>query len=68
MKNLVLVKGVSKIIKNDAKEQKSRLIGMLLGILGAGLLVYLLTGKKQLKLVKAQLEQSRIFNAVFSFN
>ena len=45
MKNLVLIKGVNKIIKNDAKEQKSRFIGMLLGILSAGLLVYLLTIK-----------------------
>ena len=34
----LLIKGVSETIQNEAKEQKGRFIGMLLGILGARLL------------------------------
>ena len=34
----LLIKGVSKIIKNEAKEQKGGLLRMLLGTLGASLL------------------------------
>ena len=41
----LLIKGVSEAIKNEAKEQKGRYIGMLLGPLGAILLGNLLTGK-----------------------
>ena len=41
----LLIKGVSEAIKNEAKEQKGRYIGMLLGTLGAILLGNLLTGK-----------------------
>ena len=40
-----LIKGVSKTIKNEAKEQKQGFLGILLGTLGASLLRYLLTGK-----------------------
>ena len=40
-----LIKGVSKTIKNEAKEQKRRFLGMLLGTLGASLLRNLLTDK-----------------------
>ena len=32
------IKDVTEIIKNEAKEQKGRFLGMLLGILGASLL------------------------------
>ena len=39
------IKDVTEIIKNEAKEQKGRFIGMLLGILGASLLENLRTGK-----------------------
>ena len=35
----LLTKGISKTIKNKAKEQKRGFLGMLLGFLGAGLLV-----------------------------
>ena len=42
----LLIKGVSEIIKNDAKEQKGRFFSMLLGTLGASLLGNLL---KELK-------------------
>ena len=41
----LLRKGVSETIKNEAKEQKGRFLGILLGTLGASLLGNLLTGK-----------------------
>ena len=34
----LLIKGVSETIKNEAKEQKERFLGILLGNLGANLL------------------------------
>ena len=40
-----LIKGVSETIKNEVKEQKEGFLGMLLGILGASLLVNLFRGK-----------------------
>ena len=42
----ILLKGVSKTIKNEAKEQKDGFLSMLLGTLGASLLGNLLTGGK----------------------
>ena len=42
----ILLKGVSKTIKNETKEQKGGFLSMLLGILGASLLDNLLTGGK----------------------
>ena len=41
----LLIKSVSKTIKNDAKEQKGGFLSMVLGILGACLVEPLLTGK-----------------------
>ena len=41
----VLLKGVTKTIKNETKEQKGRFLSMLLGTLGASLYGNLLTGK-----------------------
>ena len=41
----ILLKGVTKTIKNEIKEQKGGLVSMLLGTLGASLLGDLLTGK-----------------------
>ena len=41
----LLIKGVSETIKNEAKEQRGRFPGMLLGTLGASLLGNLLTGE-----------------------
>ena len=41
----ILLKGVTKIIKNETKEQKGGFLSMLLGTLGAILLGNLLTGK-----------------------
>ena len=41
----VLLKGLTKIIKNETKEQKGGFLSMFLGTLGASLLGNLLTGK-----------------------
>ena len=41
----ILLKGVTKTIKNETKEQKGGFLRMLLGTLGASLLGNLLTGK-----------------------
>ena len=41
----ILLKGVTKTIKNETKEQKGGFLSMLLGILGTSLLGNLLTGK-----------------------
>ena len=41
----ILLKGVTKTIKNQAKEQKRGFLSMLLATLGASLLRDLLTGK-----------------------
>ena len=40
-----LLKGVTKTIKNESKEQKGGFLSMLMGTLGASLLENLLTGK-----------------------
>ena len=42
----ILLKGVSKTIENEFKEQKGGFLSMLLGTLGASLLGNLLTGGK----------------------
>ena len=44
-KSGLLINGVSKTIKNKAKEQKGRFLNMLLGTLGASLLGNLLSDK-----------------------
>ena len=41
----LMLKGVSEIIQNEAKEQNGGFIGMLLGTLGASLLGNMFTGK-----------------------
>ena len=41
----ILLKGVTKTIKNETKEQKGGFLSMLLGTLGVSLLGNLLTGK-----------------------
>ena len=41
----ILLKGVSEIIQNEAKEQKGRFLNMLLGTLRASLLGNMLVGK-----------------------
>ena len=41
----ILLKGITKTIENETKEQRGGFLGMLLGILGASLLGNMLTGK-----------------------
>ena len=48
----ILLKGVTKTIKNETKEQKGAFLSMLLGTLGARLLGNLLTGKGLWELVQ----------------
>ena len=71
----LLIKGLSEIIKNQARKQKGGFLSMFLDTLGASLLGNLLAGIAQLKQVNEQLEQVkvfleqvRIFNAASSFN
>ena len=45
----LLIKGVSKTIKNDVKEQKGGFLGISLGTLGATLLGNLLAGKETIR-------------------
>ena len=45
----LLIKGVGKTNKNEAKEQKGGFLGMLIGTLGANLLGNLLTGKGSIR-------------------
>ena len=42
----ILLKGVTKTIKNETKEQKQGFLSMLLGTLGASLLANMLPGKR----------------------
>ena len=44
----ILLKGVIKTIKNEAKEQKGWFLSMLLGTLGASLIGNLLSGEKRI--------------------
>ena len=45
----LLIKSVSKTIKNEAKEQKCRFLGILLGTLGASLIRNLQTSKSPIR-------------------
>ena len=44
----LLIKGVSKTIKNETKQQKGEFLGMLLGTIGARLLGNMLIGKTKI--------------------
>ena len=55
----LLVKGLSKTIKNEAKEQKDGFLGMLLGTLSASLLENLLTGKGVIRVGEWAIATSR---------
>ena len=52
----ILLKGVTKTIKNEAKEQKGGFLSMLLGTLGASLLGNLLAGKELVQEIKKEKE------------
>ena len=50
----ILLKGVTKTIKNETKEQKGGFLSMLLGTLGASLLGDLLLGKSRRRIFKGR--------------
>ena len=74
----ILLKGVTKTIKNETKEQKGRFLSLLLGTLGASVLGNMLAGKgivragsgnkKGKELLELVLEKNGIFNAASFFN
>ena len=74
----ILLKRVTKTIKNERKIQKGGFLSMLLGTLGASLLGNILAGKgivrassgnkKEKELQELLLENNGIFNAASSFN
>ena len=64
----LLIKDVSKTIKNKAEEQIGRFLSMLFGTLGASLLGNLLTGNGTIWAGESMLEQVIIFNGASSFN
>ena len=56
----LLIKAISETIKNEAKEQKDRFLGML-GTLGASLLGNLLTGKGTIRAGKRTIRAGQDF-------
>ena len=57
----LLIKWVSETIKNEAKKQKGRFLGMLLGTLDASLLGNLLTGKGTIRAGKGTIRAGENF-------
>ena len=55
------MKGVSETIKNEANEQNSRFLGMLLGTLGTSLLGNILAGKGALRADKETIRSGQEF-------
>ena len=64
----ILLKGVTKTIKNETKEQKRRFLSMLLGILGASLLGSLLAGKEILRVGSGNKKAKGIVKAGSGYN
>ena len=62
-----LLKGITKTIENETKEQKGRFLGMLLGTLGASLLGNILTGKRILKAGNGNKQGKGILRAGYGF-
>ena len=57
-----LIKDISKTIKNKAKEQKELFLGMLLGTLGATLLIWnVLTGKGTIRATEGTIRAGLCF-------
>ena len=69
----ILFKGISKVIKNETKEQKGGFLSMLLGTLGASLLGNLLTGGKGIMragdgIVRKGSGSKKTLNSLLSFH
>ena len=58
-----MLKGVTKTIKNEAKEQKGGVLGVLLGTLGASLLGNMLAGKEIVRAGSGNKKGKRIVRA-----
>ena len=56
----ILLKGVTKTIKNETKEQKGGFLSMLLGTLGASSLGNLLSGKRIVRADSGKKKEKRI--------
>ena len=61
----ISLKGITKTIKNETKEQKGGFLGMLLGTLGAILLENMLTGKWILRVGYRNKEEKVVLRAVY---
>ena len=61
----ILLKGVTKTIKNETKEQKGGFLSILLGTLGASLLGHLLAGKGIVRAGSGNKKGKRIVKAGF---
>ena len=59
----ILLKGFTKKIKNETKEEKGRFLGMLLGTLGASLLGNMLAGKGIVRAAYGKKKGKRIVRA-----
>ena len=59
--SLSLIKGVGENIKNEAKDQKSGCLGMLLGTAGTTLLENMLERKGVLRVTKRKIRAARAF-------
>ena len=57
----LLIKGISKTIKNDVKEHNGAFLGMLLGTFGASLLANLLTCKGTIRADKGTIRSGQDF-------
>ena len=64
----LLIKNVSKTIKNEANEQKGGFLRVLLGTLGASLLGNFLTGKGTIRAGEDTVRAGVDFNAASAFN
>ena len=63
-----MIKDVSKTFKNEAKEQKSRFLSMLLGTLGASLLGNLLTGKDTIRAGEGTIRVGHKYKSIIKIN
>ena len=61
----LLIKGVSETIKNEAKEQKGRFVGLILGTLGSSLLGNLQNNKKVDFLEYYQVHQVLVYYEIY---
>ena len=64
----LLIKSVSKTIKNEVNKQKGGCLRMLLGTLGASLSGNLLTGKSINRASKGKIKSGQEFNATSTLN